>query len=136
MTTSQTSDQRQIVSGAGWRVGWDPAAAHYPALVGTDDWSLELTAAELTDFRRLLSQLVDAIALIREELMDEEKIACEVESDRIWLEAEGYADAYDLHMIVLTGRRAEGCWQSQALPDFIQALQSLPSPELQSPQLP
>jgi hypothetical protein len=116
---------RVIKSGEGWRIGWDGAAATYPALVGNEDWSLELTAAEWQDFCHLLAQLVETIAVMQSELMDEEAIAIEVESDLLWLEAEGYPDAYTLHLILLSGRRAEGTWGATAISDLWQAVQAI-----------
>jgi hypothetical protein len=117
--------QRVLKTGKDWRLGWNPAAVEFQGLVGTDDWSLELTLAELQDFCRLVVQLADTIAQLQPELMPEETIACEVESDLLWLEAEGYPHAYRLHLIVLTGRRGEGHWQAAALPELLQALRSL-----------
>ncbi len=116
---------RFLKSGPGWRIGYDPEAVEFKGLVGTDDWALELTEAELDDFCRLLGQLVDTMKQMATELMDEEAIACEVESDRLWLEAEGYPQAYTLHLILLNGRRAEGHWSSQAAGDLFQAACSL-----------
>jgi hypothetical protein len=114
---------RVIKSGPGWRVGWDAAAPVYKALLGSEDWSLELTEAEWHDFTHLLSQLINAIQQIKSELMEEEAIACEVESDLLWLEAAGYPDAYSLHLILLTGRRAEGTWQAATVPELLKAIQ-------------
>jgi hypothetical protein len=57
--------------------------------------------------------------------MDEETIACEVESDRLWLEATGSPQAYTLHLIVLSGRRAEGRWPVQVVDDLVRAACSL-----------
>jgi len=34
----------------GWRIGWNPNAAEFKGLVGTDDWAIELTETELNDF--------------------------------------------------------------------------------------
>lgn len=116
---------RVIKSGSGWRVGWDATAQLYPALIGNEDWSLELTQAEWQHFGRLLAQLVAAIATLDAELMDEEAIAIEVESDLLWLEAEGYPQFYSLHLIVLTGRRAEGTWAAAAVPSLWQAVQAI-----------
>lgn len=116
---------RVIKSGQGWRIGWDGAASTYPALVGNEDWSLELTEAEWQDFCRLFAQLVETIALMQAELMDEEAIAIEVESDLLWLEAEGSPGAYTLHLILLTGRRAEGTWAATAIPDLWRAVQAI-----------
>ena len=116
---------RLIKSGPGWRLGWDSSAAAFQGLVGTDEWALELTEAELNDFVRLLAQLAATMDHMRHELMDEEAIACEAESDLVWLEVEGYPHAYSLRMLVLTGRRAEGYWSATAVSELIQAAQSL-----------
>ncbi len=116
---------RFLKSGPGWRIGYDPEAVEFKGLVGTDDWAVELTEAELDDFCRLLAQLVDTMNQMASELMDEETIACEVESDRLWLEAAGYPQAYSLHLIVMSGRRAEGRWSAQVLDDLFQAACSL-----------
>jgi hypothetical protein len=117
--------ERIIKSGSGWRVGWDSASKEFKGLVGTDDWALELTEAEMNDFCRLLNRLAETMAQMSNELMDEEAIACEAESDLLWLEVEGYPHAYRLHLILLTGRRVEGCWSTSAVPNLIQAIQLL-----------
>jgi Domain of unknown function (DUF1818) len=116
---------RQLRSGTGWRLGWDNEPIAFPGLVGGDEWAIELTAAELDDFCRLAQQLAETMGQMSQELMDEERISCEVESDRLWLEAEGFPHAYDLRLIVLTGRRGEGFWEAGAVPGLLQAVQVL-----------
>lgn len=116
---------RILKTGIGWRLGWDSSATEFKGLIGTEHWSLELTEAELSDFCRLAAQLADTIAEISSELMDEETIACEVESPLLWLEAEGYPRSYALHLILLTGRRSEGRWDAAAVPELLQATRSL-----------
>jgi hypothetical protein len=116
---------RQVKSGSGWRLGWDADASEFRGLVGGDGWAIELTEAELDDFCRLAAQLAEAVNHIAEELMDEEKISCEVESNLLWLEAEGYPQAFSLRLMVLSGRRAEGYWSEQAVPALLQATQVL-----------
>ncbi len=116
---------RVLKSGVGWRIGWNADAEEFKGLVGTDDWALELTEAELHDFCRLCLQLTETMAQMSRELMAEETIGCEAESDRIWLEAEGYPHAYDLHLILLTGRGGEGRWLAAAVPALQQAARSL-----------
>jgi hypothetical protein len=113
--------QRVIKSGSGWRIGWNPSAPEFKGLVGTDDWAIELTEAELNDFCRLLLQLADTMQQLRSELMDEEKIACEAESDLLWMEVEGYPHAYSLRFILHTNRCAEGKWSDAAVPGLLQA---------------
>jgi hypothetical protein len=116
---------RQVRSGSGWQLGWDAEASEFRGLVGGDDWAIELTEAELDDFCRLTAKLAEAVNCIAEELMDEEKITCEVESDLLWLEAEGYPKAYGLRLMLLSGRRAEGYWSEQAVPALLQSTQVL-----------
>ena len=117
--------ERVVKSGAGWRIGWNPNAPEFKGLLGTDDWAIELTEAELNDFCRLSEQLVETMTHLASELMDEETIACEAESNLLWLEAEGYAHAYSLRLILNTGRCAEGKWAVDAVPGLVQAAQML-----------
>lgn len=116
---------RQIKSGTGWRLGWDPDAPEFKGLVGSDIWSLELTETELDDLCRLASQLADTMADMTAELMDEERIACEAESGQVWVEVEGYPHAYDLRFILLSGRRGEGGWPASVAPALLQAMKTL-----------
>ncbi len=116
---------RTIKSGDGWRIGWDNEANLYRGLVGGTQWALELTQAELDDFRRLALRLDAEIHQIAKELMDSEKLTCEAESDLLWLEAYGYPHSYSLHLMLLTGRQCEGEWTESATGELIQALQTL-----------
>jgi Domain of unknown function (DUF1818) len=116
---------RLVKSGAGWRLGWHGSARDFKGLVGTADWSLELTEPEFHDFCRLLQQLTETMSQMATELMDEERIACEAESELLWLEVEGFPHAYSLHLILLTGRRAEGHWPADAVTGLFQATQGL-----------
>lgn len=117
--------ERLIKSGAGWRIGWNPVASKYKGLVGTDEWAIELTEAELNDFCRLLTQLADTMKQLATELMDEEKIACEAESDLLWMEVEGYPHAYSLRLILNTERCAEGKWDTSAVSELLAASRTL-----------
>jgi len=114
-----------LKKGNGWRIGWREDAEIYKGLIGADDWAIELTEAEIKDFCRLLEQLADNLEKMQDYLMDEEKISCEVESELIWLSAEGYADNYSLRVIVLQNRSCEGNWASLAVPELINATKSL-----------
>ncbi|MDX2100585.1 MAG: DUF1818 family protein [Leptolyngbyaceae cyanobacterium bins.59] len=118
---------RILQKGVGWRVGWWPDAPEFKGLVGGDEWALELTELEFRDFCRLLHQLADTLKQMAGELMEEERITCEAESELIWLEVEGFPQAFSLRFMVLTGRRAEGNWSSEVVPELLQALQTLPA---------
>ena len=120
-----TNNKRLLKSGEGWRIGWDISADKYKGLVGADDWAIELTEGELEDFCRLLAQLSQTMTEMSEHLMDEETIACQAESDLLWLEVEGYPHAYSLHLIINQGRRCEGNWSENAVQGLIRAAQAL-----------
>ncbi|MEO3705550.1 DUF1818 family protein [Trichormus azollae] len=116
---------RLIKSGIGWRIGWNPDASEFKGLVGTDDWAIEFTELELNDFCRLFNQLADTMKHLATELMDQEKISCEAESDLLWMEVEGYAQSYSLRFILNTGRCVEGKWDAEAVPELLQATEML-----------
>ena len=111
--------------GSGWRLGWNPKAAIYKGLIGGDDWAIELTESEWQDLRRLLSQLTATMAAMATELMDEERITCEAESELLWVEAVGFPDHYSLRLILYQGRGCEGNWSANALPELLAAWDNL-----------
>jgi hypothetical protein len=115
--------------GSGWRLGWNPQAGQFPGLLGADDWAIELTLEELADFCRLSQQLADTLGEMSAHLMAEERICCEVESDRLWLEVEGFPQSYELRVMLLLGRRGEGAWPATAVPGLMQAVYTL-APQL------
>lgn len=116
---------RQLKLGKGWRIGLDPDAAPFQGLVGADDWSVELTRPEFDEFCQAALQLSDTVDRLRTELMDEESVTCEHTSNSLYLEVRGYPDRYQLSFILLTGRRAEGTWDSTATPELLRAIQML-----------
>lgn len=115
--------QRFIKQGPGWRIGWNEESVTYKGLVGSDDWAIELTETEFRDFCRLVLQLGETMEQMQAELMDEETITCEVQSDLIWLEVVGFPSAYSLRLLVEQGRRCEGNWQESAVKAMTAAIQ-------------
>lgn len=114
-----------LKQGEGWRMGWDVDAEEFQGLVGSGDWALELTAAEFDDFCRLLLELAETMDQMQAELMAEEAIACEAESDRLWMQVQGFPHAYSLSFILHQGRRGEGHWPETIVPKLIQAAQEV-----------
>lgn len=112
-------------SGDGWRIGWHPHGAKYQGLVGADAWAIELTKAELNDFVRLLNQLVETMSQMDAELMDEEKISCEAETNLLWMEVEGYSHSYCLRLILNSDRRCEGNWKAGVAPKLLEGFNSI-----------
>jgi hypothetical protein len=116
----------QIKSGEGWRLGWNPAAEQFCGLVAGQNWAIELTAAEFSDFCRVSQQLADTMKAMANQIMAEERLTCEQETTTIWMEAEGFPADYGLRFILLSGRGAEGEWPSAVLPELLQALSEPP----------
>jgi hypothetical protein len=115
---------RLLKQGLGWRIGWNPSAEIYQGLVGTQDWALELTEAEFKDFCRLFEQLAHTMQQMAQELMEQERIACETESNLVWLEVEGFPHAYSLRLLLNEGRRCEGYWPEEVTRELLQAVQT------------
>jgi len=113
-----------IKQGKGWRIGWKSSQTAYQGLLGGEDWAMELTIAEMEDFCRLLPQINQAVKDISCHLMDEESVVCEVESELLWLGAEGFPDNYSLRVILYQGRGCEGTWSADVIPQLLQAIQS------------
>ncbi len=121
---------RQVRSGNGWRLGWNPHAEQFKGMVAGKDWAIELTAAEFKDFCRVAQQLNAAMKSMSEQLMDEERLSCEQETKIIWLEAEGLPTSYSLRFILLTGRKGEGEWPAPAVSALIEMLNQSPFKDL------
>ena len=117
---------RQLKSGTGWRLGWNPNAEDFCGLVAGRHWAIELTATELNDFCRCVRQLDSAMQAMAIELMAEESLSCEQETASIWLSAEGFPTDYSLRFILLTGRRGEGEWPPEATREIVRALTEAP----------
>ena len=117
--------ERYLKTGVDWRIGWQPHGLKYQGLVGSDSWAIELTKAELSDFCRLINQLVETMMEMSTELMDQESISCEAETSLLWLEAEGFPQSYTLRLIVHGERHCEGNWQAGIAPKLLEAINSL-----------
>lgn len=116
--------EKLLKKGPGWRLGWNPQANSYKALVGTDEWAIELTEAEFNDFSRLLQQLSETLEEMTSSLMDSETIACEAETELLWLEVEGEPQSYSLRMILYEGRGFEGNWAVGVARELTQAIKT------------
>jgi Domain of unknown function (DUF1818) len=109
-----------LTIGADYRLGWKGDASQYCALVGTEDWAIELSRSEFLAFRRLALELAGIMGSMP--LMDQESLACELDCAELWMEVEGWPKDYGLRFILHQGRCFEGEWKSAI--GLIQALES------------
>lgn len=106
----------QVHQGPGWRFAVDPSRDPYPVLVGTDDWAVELTAAEASALRGSALRLVSELETLSDQLMPEEQISLELDCDLVWVELEGRPGELSLRFVLQPlastggGRGVEGRW--------------------------
>ena len=113
---------RKLIEGEGFRVGWDVGGGDFGGLVGTGQWAVELTVEEWEDFRRLATQLAETMVAMAIELMEEEALLMELETDRIWMAVEGVAQCYGLRFMTQGGRGVEGEWSAETVPGLLAAI--------------
>ena len=77
------------MSGEGWRIGYSPDAEIFVGLIGAENWAIELTEDEFTDFYRLGCQLIETMAAMQLELSDEEKLTCSAQTANISIDRIG-----------------------------------------------
>ncbi len=111
-----------IQTGQGWRLGWNPDAVEYKALVGGEEWSVELTAREFNLFCQSVQQLSETMKSLVTQLMEEELVSCELETEYLWMEVEGFPDAFRLSFILNQGRCVEGGWSASITSELIKGL--------------
>ncbi|PZV01247.1 MAG: DUF1818 domain-containing protein [Leptolyngbya sp.] len=114
--------ERFTKEGDGWRLGWDATAPEYCGLLGGSNWAVEVTKDEFYTFRRLAMEISESMQAIACELMEDERITCEVEANHLWIEADGFPEAYSLRFILKSGRQCEGEWDVEATQQMLQAI--------------
>ncbi|WP_414350442.1 DUF1818 family protein [Synechococcus sp. R5-16] len=108
--------------GSGWRLGWDPTRSPFVALVGGEAWALELTQEEWQAFVQGVQRLQQDMEAIASQLMAEEGITLEQTCPALTLIASGSATAWGLYVQLHQGRRGEGFWPADVVPELCQAL--------------
>ncbi|MEI8251088.1 MAG: DUF1818 family protein [Synechococcus sp. ELA057] len=130
----------EICEGPGWRLQTDPARPHFPALIGSDTWAVELSAPELGAIRRAILSLRQQWLELRSSLMPEEQVDLEVDlmleagpDDRhpgnlhVALSGDGGQWALRFVLTPAPGCRAvEGGWSAPASSLLAAALERLP----------
>ena len=114
--------RRRLIQGEGFRVGWDLGGGDFVGLVGTGEWAVELTVEEWADFRRLVTQLAEMMATMAIDLMEEETLSVELETNWIWMEVEGFAQCYGSRFMTQGGRGVEGEWSAETVPELLAAI--------------
>ncbi|WP_269625476.1 DUF1818 family protein [Prochlorococcus marinus] len=100
--------------GPGWRIIRDTSRENFPALIGGEDWAIELSQSEWQNLVRVVIDLSDQYRVIKDQLMGDEDITLELER-RPWLAIlKGDQYGWNLKLILgasdLLNRGAEVSW--------------------------
>ncbi len=113
-----------MLKGEGWRIGYRPQQQPYPALVGSDQWALELTETEWQDFCLGLQELEHSSQAAQDHLVEEEALTLEYHSDHLTLIATGVPPQFSLFLQLHTGRGGEGFWAAGVFFQLKRAVQA------------
>jgi len=130
----------QISEGQGWRLQVDPGRRPYSALIGGQDWAVELDPHELSGLRRGVLTLLAQRDQLLGCLMPEEELDLELDlslparepgdssGGALFVAISGSADRWSLRFVLTPGdgsRAAEGAWSATASPPLAAALEGL-----------
>ena len=82
-----------------WRLFKDFKKGKFCFLVGVDNWSIELQKSEFYSLYLLLLRLNEQLSGIKNELMDEETIALEIEQLPWFIELKGKKNGWSLRFV-------------------------------------
>ena len=70
--------------GTGWRIIKDPSRDNFSTLIGGENWAVELNESEWEDLIKVVIDLSDQYKAVKSQLMGDEHITLELESNP-WL---------------------------------------------------
>ena len=82
-----------------WRLLRDFKKGKYCFLIGVDNWSIELQKSEFYSLYLLLLRINEQLLVIKDELMDEESIALELEQLPWYINLEGKKNEWSLRFV-------------------------------------
>ncbi len=86
--------------GPGWRLVLDSSRKNFPVLIGGDNWAIELTEYEWNALLPLVCELLDQRQKLKDQLMAEESLCCELERSPWWACMDGEGSSCDLKLIL------------------------------------
>ena len=82
-----------------WRLFKDFKKGKFCFLVGVDNWSIELQKSEFYSLYLLLLRINEQLLVVKEQLMDEETIALEIEKLPWFIELKGKKNEWSLRFV-------------------------------------
>jgi len=121
-------DDRLLLTGIGWRIGWSSESVPYQGLIGGEFWAVELSETEIKHFCSLCLQLEQVIADMENELADQESLECSSQIENLSITINGYPGQFSLYFCATCERslrKFEGSWAADLVPDFLAAIKQI-----------
>lgn len=130
----------QICEGEGWRLQVAPGRRPYSALIGGQDWAVELDPRELSALRGGVQTLLAQRERLVDCLMPQEDLDLELDlslptvngeassAGSLFVALSGNCEQWTLRFVLTPGdgsRAAEGAWSAAASPALAAALEGL-----------
>ena len=100
--------------GPGWRIIRDSSRDNFSTLIGGESWAIELNQSEWDKLVKIFIDLSDQYEEIKDQLMDDEDINLEMESNPWFAILKGDKDGWNLKLILngslSSNRSAEVFW--------------------------
>ena len=115
--------------GPGWRIIRDSSRENFSTLVGGESWAIELNQSEWETLVKVVIDLSDQYKKTKDQLMDEEDITLEMESNP-WLGIlKGDKNGWKLKLILdprdSLSRSAEFSWPRSVTSNLLNAMRTM-----------
>ena len=115
--------------GPGWRIIRDSSREHFPTLVGGESWAIELNKLEWESLVKLVIDLSDQYKDIKKQLMGDEDITLEMESNPWFAILQGDQYGWNLKLILDSSdsldRGAEFSWPREVTSNIVNAMRKM-----------
>ena len=115
--------------GPGWRIIRDSSRENFSTLIGGQSWAIELNKSEWETLVKLVIDLSDQYENIKDQLMDDEDITLELESNPWFAILQGDQNGWNLKLILdsrdLLNRGAEVFWPRNVTFHLVNAMRTM-----------
>ena len=115
--------------GPGWRIIRDSSRENFSTLIGGESWAIELNKSEWESLVKVVIDLSDQYKNIKDQLMGDEDITLELESNPWLAILKGNKNGWDLKLIIDSrdslNRGAEVFWPRYVTFNLVNAMRTM-----------
>ena len=115
--------------GPGWRIIRDSSRENFSTLIGGQSWAIELNKSEWETLVKVVIDLSDQYENIKDQLMDDEDITLELESNPWFAILQGDQNGWNLKLILDSrdslNRGAEVSWPRNVTFHLVNAMRTM-----------